>query len=150
ARPDAMLAAPKAAGRATVLADDRPPGLDLLDQLPRAGHALVRGTMYQSEPVSEAYVRANHARGTLTMTQRVESTPTQIWQSGDVVLARLETRAINVVSWIDEHGALRQGDIGVSYYGYTDLARLGDDSWRVRSLTRVMPIDNKPAPGSFA
>lgn len=152
ARADGALAGPRTVEGAAAAAEDtgRPPGVDLLDALPRAGTSLARGVTYTSAPVSEGYVRANHARGTMTMTQRIESTPIELWDRGDVAVVRVSTRAVNVIAWIDEQGGFRHGEMGVAAHGFIDLVRLGDDGWRVLRLTRISPVDQQPALDSYA
>jgi hypothetical protein len=85
-------------------------------------------------------VRRNADQGTMTLSQRVVSTPMGVWQAGDLELVRLETRAFHQVHWFED-GQLVHAEIGPAYLGVTDLVRAKGEGWRVLRLTRLGEVE---------
>lgn len=122
-----------------------PVGGDLYDVLPPAGAVLTLGQPYASAGPTDAYVTANAARGSITIDERVTSTPSQVWTLGDARLVRVETRAMNRLYWLEDDGRIGSQDLGLAYLGVADLLAVPGQGWRVVRLVRLSEGDTGKA-----
>jgi hypothetical protein len=126
-------------GRILEGADKLSTAVDLIAQLPAPDHPLRVGEPYTSAPPPDSYVRANMDRGSLTMTTQIESTPTAVWELGDLRVVRLDARAENLISVVASDGVIHHLTMGFAYRGVTDLVYTPHGGWRVARLTRLLP-----------
>jgi len=122
---------------------------DAISQLPRAGTELAKGKAYENAAPNPALVLANHAEGNLTLSQRIVSTPILIEVRDFGTVVRLKTTAFNRLTTVDPNAAdlvastpkLRSFDVGIAYFGVTDLLHVQGQGWRVLQFARLSPVE---------
>lgn len=130
-------------------------GSDVLDHLPPAGTELQLGTTFTSDPPPMAWIQANDAAGSLTLSPIVHNEVVGLWSVGRYDVVRVATRTVSHLYALDdgydgESTLPRDVELGVISLGAADLLHDPDHGWRMIRLTRLTPTAEDVDTGSLA
>lgn len=124
---------------------DGPAG-ELMRALPISGSQVEIGKSYESPAPSLEQLRANVAKGALTMVTHTTYTPTHIVKVGTETVVRLQTRSVlRLYADPDSPRTRVSGayfDVRLASVGIADLVHIDKRGWRVARLTRSSIADN--------
>jgi hypothetical protein len=109
---------------------------ETVDLLPRPDTTLEVGKAYETA-VPVDWVVENSLKDQPTLFVHYVVTPKRIVQQGGATVVRAETQAYYRMAYVDERGALRQGDVGYVGRGMLDMAAVPDEGWRVLRMAEL-------------
>lgn len=109
---------------------------ETVDLLPRPDTTLEVGRSYET-PVPVDWIVENSLNDQPTLYVHYVITPKRISQHPEGTVVRAETRGYYRMAYVDESGALRQGEVGYVGKGMIDMAAVPDEGWRVLRMAEL-------------